>query len=173
MRLFKQAWAVVKRSLTPGEEEGGAEDTYQPTRSLDQSAQEQVQIKQTPVVSEQLFAPLDTKPEQFENVFGPAVIKNESSRTVKLRNDLLFLVLAPGQTHVLHAAILQQSYDNTNRVKTLARWDPLNTLKDLIAEYERAQDPMTRYNWSQDALVECSQLKAFRLRGAKEQKGTP
>ncbi len=56
----------------------------------------------------------------------------------------------------------------------IEKWDPLNTLQDLICEYERSQDPLVRYNLGKAALLECSQLKAFRVRGGQteETKGS-
>jgi hypothetical protein len=162
-------WKLLKSWLRPEEEEEQtALDTYAPTKSL-KGKHPQVGFKQTLVVSEQVLAPLNTKIEQQENVFGAATIVNESARMVTLRNDLLFIILQPGQRHTITGEILKASYDSQLRQKTIEKWDPLNTLKDLIAEHERAQDPLARYNWSRDALVECSELKAFRVRGAEKE----
>jgi hypothetical protein len=122
-------------------------------------------VKMTAVGSEQVLAPLNPALEWKEPIFGAATIANESDRTITLRNDLLFVVLKPGQRHTISEAILKAGYDRQARTKTTEAWDPLNTLQDLIAEYERSQDPVVRYNWNKAALIECSQLKAFRVRG--------
>lgn len=124
-----------------------------------------VKIKQTAVGSEQVLAPLDTKMSQVENVFGPACIVNESDKRVDLRNDLLSIVLQPGSRHICEGPPLKRWYDQEARTNMIEKWDPLNTLQDLICEYERSQDPAVRYNWSKQALLEVSQLKAFRVRG--------
>ena len=123
---------------------------------------EGVRIDQTPIVSAQLVAPLDTNIETSGAVYEAAVIENGYQKEIALKNGIFVVVLKAGERRVLKPPLLAKKYNEVWLVHEMVEWDPLAVLKDLIAEYERSQDALFRYNWSVESLLEASQLRAFR-----------
>lgn len=138
-----------------------------PADSVERTA---VITKQTGLFSTQSMAPEHR--ERFEKIFGPACIRNEYKHTIVLQSELLNLVLQAGESRVI-SEVLKVEFDQKFKHNKVLEWDPWKVLRDLVAEYERSQDPVNLYNAPTDSLCEQSKLKVWRLRGQQVKVGAP